>query len=232
MTDFAILRAPSQVLFGAGMAAAAGRVAAGHGQRVLVCTDPIIAGTPGFATVHESLVAAGLEIAVFSDAVVDVPRGAIDAAVALGRSHSPDVIVAVGGGSVIDLAKVTALLLAHGGALEDYYAAAVRARPDPAADRAADHGRHRLGGHPGLGHHRPGDADEDRRRLAAPDPAPRDLRPAADARRAARRSPPTRASTRSRTRSRPTWPRARSPPSTSSSDARRSARTCCRTRWP
>jgi alcohol dehydrogenase len=121
MTDFAILRAPSQVLFGAGMAAAAGRVAAGHGRRVLVCTDPIIAGTPGFSTVHGSLVAAGLDIAVFTDAVVDVPRSAIDGAVALGRSHSPDVIVAVGGGSVIDLAKVTALLLAHGGALEDYY---------------------------------------------------------------------------------------------------------------
>lgn len=121
MTDFAVLRAPSQVLFGAGMAAAAGRVAAGHGRRVLVCTDPIIAGTPGFATVRESLEAAGLEISVFTDAVVDVPRSAIDGAVALGRSASPDVIVAVGGGSVIDLAKVTALLLAHGGALEDYY---------------------------------------------------------------------------------------------------------------
>jgi alcohol dehydrogenase class IV len=121
MTDFAILRAPSQVLFGAGMAAAAGRVAAGHGRRVLVCTDPIIAGTPGFATVRDSLDAAGLDVAVFSDAVVDVPRSAIEGAVALGRSHPPDVIVAVGGGSVIDLAKVTALLLAHDGALEDYY---------------------------------------------------------------------------------------------------------------
>ena len=31
-------------------------------------------------------------------------------------------IVAVGGGSVIDLAKVTALLLAHGAPLADYYA--------------------------------------------------------------------------------------------------------------
>ena len=41
MTDFAVLRAPSQVLFGTGMAAAAGRVAAGHGRRVLVITDPI-----------------------------------------------------------------------------------------------------------------------------------------------------------------------------------------------
>src|SRR4051812_40612895 len=127
MTDFAVLRAPSQVLFGAGMAAAAGRVAAAHGRRVLVITDPIIAGTPGFATVLESL--ADLDVTIFSDAVVDVPRSAVDAAVALGESVKPDVIVAVGGGSVIDLAKVTALLLAHGGPPENYYA--VQAAPGP-----------------------------------------------------------------------------------------------------
>jgi alcohol dehydrogenase len=118
MSVFAVLRAPSQVLFGVGMAEAAGRVAATYGRRVLVCTDPIIAETPGFATVRASLSG---EVAVFSDAAVDVPRTAIDAAVELGRAHEPDVVVAVGGGSVIDLAKMTALLLAHGGPLEDYY---------------------------------------------------------------------------------------------------------------
>jgi alcohol dehydrogenase len=100
------------------MAEAAGRVAATYGRRVLVCTDPIIAETPGFATVRASLSG---EVAVFSDAAVDVPRTAIDAAVELGRAHEPDVVVAVGGGSVIDLAKMTALLLAHDGPLEDYY---------------------------------------------------------------------------------------------------------------
>ena len=88
-----------------------------------------------------------LEVAVFRDAVVDVPRSAVDAAVALGESFDPDVIVAVGGGSVIDLAKVTALLLAHGGALEDYYAVQSVPGPDRPADRAADHRRHRLRGH-------------------------------------------------------------------------------------
>ncbi len=119
MTDFAVLRAPSQVLFGVGMAEAAGRVAGSHGARALVITDPVLASTPGFSTVRDSL--AALDVTVFADAVVDVPRAAVDAAVQLGRSCAPDVIVAVGGGSVIDLAKVTALLLAHGGALEDYY---------------------------------------------------------------------------------------------------------------
>src|SRR3954469_5073404 len=127
MTDFAVLRAPSQVLFGAGMAEAAGRVAAGHGRRVLVITDPVIAETPGFATVLASV--GDLDATVFSDAVVDVPRSAVDAAVALGESVAPDVIVAVGGGRVIDLAKVTPLLLAHGGPLENYYA--VQSVPGP-----------------------------------------------------------------------------------------------------
>ena len=65
MTDFAVLRAPSQVLFGCGMAAAAGEVAAEHGRRVLVITDPVIAETPGFATVLDSL--AALDVTVFSE---------------------------------------------------------------------------------------------------------------------------------------------------------------------
>ncbi len=119
MTEFAVLRSPSEVLFGPGMAEAAGRVAATYGRRVLVITDPTIAGTPGFATVQASL--EELEVTIFTGAEVDVPASAVNAAVELGRSVSPDVIVAVGGGSVIDLAKVTALLLAHGGDLSDYY---------------------------------------------------------------------------------------------------------------
>jgi len=120
MTDFAVLRAPSQVLFGAGMAAAAGDLAAEHGRRVLVITDPVIAQTPGFATVLDSL--AALDVTVFSDAAVDVPPAAVDAALAQGESARADVIVAVGGGSVIDLAKVTALQLTHGAPLANYYA--------------------------------------------------------------------------------------------------------------
>jgi alcohol dehydrogenase class IV len=129
MTSFAVLRAPSQVLFGTGMAEAAGRVAATHGRRVLLITDPVIAGTPGFGTVEVSLREAGLDVAVCTDAEVDVPASAVDAAVAMGRETQPDAIVAVGGGSVIDLAKITALLLAHGGSPSDYYA--VNSVPGP-----------------------------------------------------------------------------------------------------
>jgi alcohol dehydrogenase len=121
MPDFAVLRSPDQILFGRGMAGALGDVAARHGARVLVITDPVIAGTPGYAVAAGSLRAAGLELEEFGDAAVDVPMAVIDAAVERGRAARPDVVVAVGGGSAIDLAKVTALLLAHPGPLSRYY---------------------------------------------------------------------------------------------------------------
>src|SRR6478735_1078741 len=104
MTDFAVLRAPSQVLFGSGLASGAGEIAAEHGRRVLVITDPVIAETPGYADVLGSLGA--LEVSVFSGAAVDVPPDAVEAALAQGRAAGAEVIVAVGGGSVMDLAKV------------------------------------------------------------------------------------------------------------------------------
>lgn len=121
MPDLAVLRAPAEVLFGRGMAAATGGVAARCGRRVLVITDGVIAATPGFAAVVGSLDRAGLEVEHFQDAAVDVPMDVILAAVERGRAVAPDVIVAVGGGSVMDLAKVTALLLRHPGPLSTYY---------------------------------------------------------------------------------------------------------------
>jgi alcohol dehydrogenase class IV len=121
MPELAVMRSPDEVLFGRGMAAAVGRTAARHGGRVLVVTDQIIAGTNGFGVVAEALDAARLDVALFDRGAVDVPMDVILAAAEYGRAFRPDVIVAVGGGSSIDLGKVTAVLLAHPGPLSRYY---------------------------------------------------------------------------------------------------------------
>jgi alcohol dehydrogenase len=109
------------VIFGTGMSSATGRLAAGYGDRALVVTDPTIAGSPGFASVRTSLDEAGVDVDVFSGAVVDVPESTITEAADHAAAFRPDVIVAVGGGSTIDLAKVTALLASHPGPLSTYY---------------------------------------------------------------------------------------------------------------
>jgi alcohol dehydrogenase class IV len=88
-------------------------ILAGLGSRVLVCTGANPAR-------HASLLAAlGLPTAVFP--VAGEPTAELArAGVAAAREHGDDVVAAIGGGSVIDLGKAVAMLLANGGDPLDY----------------------------------------------------------------------------------------------------------------
>jgi len=102
-----------RIMAGAGRAAELPGVLAGLGSRVLVCTGANPAR-------HASLLAGlGLPAAMFP--VADEPTaGLARAGVAAAREHGADVIAAIGGGSVIDLGKAVAMLLANGGDPLDY----------------------------------------------------------------------------------------------------------------
>ena len=85
----------------------------GFGSRALVCTG----ANPGR---HEGLLAGlGTPAVVFP--VAGEPTVAMTrAATELGRDHGANVVVAIGGGSVIDVGKAAAMLLANGGDPLDY----------------------------------------------------------------------------------------------------------------
>lgn len=102
-----------RVVFGAGRAAEVPALAAGFGSRALVCTgsDPA-----RYAAVTAPLALPAETVRVAGEPTVDSVRAAIAAA----RDHGTDVVVAVGGGSVIDVAKAVAMLLANGGDPVDY----------------------------------------------------------------------------------------------------------------
>ena len=51
----------------------------------------------------------------------DVPVASALASAAAARTFDPEVIIGLGGGSCLDLAKCVAVLLAHGGKPQDYY---------------------------------------------------------------------------------------------------------------
>jgi len=116
-----VLRLPQQILFGAGSLASVPLLVRPHGRRALVCTDATMAGSPGFATLYAALGAAGIEVSVFADGVPELPLSVIDDAVRHAQAARPDVIIGFGGGSSMDLAKITALLLHHPGPLDVYY---------------------------------------------------------------------------------------------------------------
>ena len=121
MTLFAAIRLPREILFGKGQSAAAGTVAARYGRRVLVCTDARFAGTEAFDGIMAALAAASLAVHVHDAVEPDVPYESVERCVADARGFGPDVVVGLGGGSCLDMAKCTALILSHGGALADYY---------------------------------------------------------------------------------------------------------------
>jgi len=102
-----------RVLAGPGRAAELPGVLAGLGSRVLVCTGANPERHAGLLT-GLGLPAAMLE--VDAEPTVELARAGVGAA----REHGADVVVAIGGGSVIDTGKAVAMLLGNGGDPLDY----------------------------------------------------------------------------------------------------------------
>jgi alcohol dehydrogenase len=112
---------PTRVIFGDGCSRASGEHAARLGERrALLVTDPGVREAGAAEGVADALARAGLAVTVF-DRVDPNPRVAsVRAAADVARAAGCDVLVAVGGGSVIDTAKAVGLVLANGGDVVDY----------------------------------------------------------------------------------------------------------------
>jgi alcohol dehydrogenase len=121
LPEIGTLRLPARIHVGYGTRAQLPAVAAVHGRKVLAVVDPFLTRTPFFDDLVGGMVAAGLEVRVHSDITPELPVGTLDAAGEIARDFGPDVIVAIGGGSALDAAKLIALLAAHGGPLSAYY---------------------------------------------------------------------------------------------------------------
>ena len=122
----------TRLTFGAGAAAEAGPIFKGLGlRRVLVITDAGVVKAGIAGRVVDSLSAAGLEHAVF-DAVEPNPSIAtVEKALALFRNASCDGLVAVGGGSPMDVAKAVGVLATNPGGVLDYVGIGKVLRPTP-----------------------------------------------------------------------------------------------------
>lgn len=121
MTLFGTIRAPRELIFGSGQRAALGKVAATLGRRALVVTDERLAGDADFRAMVAQLEAAGLAVRVDGSTLPDVPVETAVASAEAARDFAPDLVIGVGGGSCLDMAKCVAVLLTHGGTPQDYY---------------------------------------------------------------------------------------------------------------
>lgn len=121
MDIFGTIRSPRELIFGSGQRRVLGLLAKRLGRRALVVTDQRLAGDADFQSLIVDLEKNGLTLRIESGTLPDVPAESTVLAANAARDFAPDLVIGVGGGSCLDMAKCLALLLTHGGQPEDYY---------------------------------------------------------------------------------------------------------------
>ena len=96
---------------GCGARAQLGALGSGFGKKAFVVTDPCMAAQPGFASCVEALEADGLAVATFTQVAPDPPIALVTQCAEQARQERPDVVIGIGGGSSLDVAKCAAVLL-------------------------------------------------------------------------------------------------------------------------
>ncbi len=120
MTPFEFATA-SRVVFGSGRRELLPEISASFGRRVALVTGSSSLKKSGLLTkLVDSLTARGLTVRVFSGSPGEPTIDGVTAVVSQARKFGPDVIVSVGGGSVLDLGKAVAGLVPNAGTVLDY----------------------------------------------------------------------------------------------------------------
>ncbi|MGD1050628.1 MAG: iron-containing alcohol dehydrogenase [Solirubrobacteraceae bacterium] len=138
--DFYQFSAPTRVIAGRELLDSVGFEFAKEGaRRVLLVTDAGIRATGLVERVVAGVSDGGLEVAAIFDAVPQDSDSAVVAAIAeLARETGADSVLALGGGSVIDSAKVANVLFTHGGEARDWEGYYGLPRADEGAGRALE----------------------------------------------------------------------------------------------
>lgn len=110
-----------EILFGPGAVGQIGAEAARRGlRRALIITDLNMAKAGLVDVIRASLDAAGVACDVFDGGIPEPGTRTVHAAAEAARSCRPDLVIGLGGGSNMDVAKVAAVVYSHGGVAADY----------------------------------------------------------------------------------------------------------------
>lgn len=87
---------------------------------ILIVTDPVLKDIGLVDKVSAPLIKNGYEVDVYADTAPEPPLALGEKLVSYAKSRKFDLVIGVGGGSALDLAKLTAVLAVHDGAVEEY----------------------------------------------------------------------------------------------------------------
>lgn len=112
---------PVNIVFGCGKAAQAGEYTKPYGKKALIVTGKSSAKKSGlYDKVNNSLKKAGLDTVLFDQVTQNPLTTTAEAGAAFAKENGCDVVVAIGGGSIMDCAKAIAFLCMNDGDINDY----------------------------------------------------------------------------------------------------------------
>ena len=106
---------PGTIITGAGATETLGEeVKALGGKKVILFSGPHISKTPMVEGPIEKMRSEGLEVLLFNQIGANPTEEMVTAGAEAMKEFKPDVIIAIGGGSPIDCAKITPILIGTG----------------------------------------------------------------------------------------------------------------------
>lgn len=120
MKGFSTFRMPKVVFYGNNALTNLGEQAAALGKKALIISDSIMEKIGNVAKCHQGLDQAGVSYANYLEVNTEPTDLHVSEALSIFQEQKCDVVVAIGGGSCLDVAKAVAVLAANGGYIGDY----------------------------------------------------------------------------------------------------------------
>lgn len=89
-------------------------------KKILIVTDPMLAKIGLTDKVSDPLQEIGYDVTLYTEVVPEPPLETGEHLATFAREHGFDMVIGVGGGSALDLAKLAAIMATHEGAVADY----------------------------------------------------------------------------------------------------------------
>ena len=89
-------------------------------KRLFIALDGALVNSDFYARIRQLLADEGVETATFTEIEPDPSAHTVERAFAVCQSHGATALLAIGGGSTIDVAKAVGILAANGGRIHDY----------------------------------------------------------------------------------------------------------------
>ncbi|MCB1146967.1 MAG: iron-containing alcohol dehydrogenase, partial [Leptospiraceae bacterium] len=123
--DFFKFSIPTKVIYGEGISNRLSEELEYLGpKKVLLVTDKVMGTTGLVDRIRAGLASGPVQIVcVYDDVPPNSELKCVTDAAELGKSHNVDCIMALGGGSVMDTAKVANILISKGGKVQDHMGA-------------------------------------------------------------------------------------------------------------